>query len=774
MHSCVYVLSFLFISLWSVFGALAASIIVDDRDPSVTLTGTWARGAGAAQEYLQTTSSSTVAGSTMKFKFNGADVAIFATINPGTATSFSFAIDGGTPQVFTATATTVTQFHSNIFIANTLSEGAHTLVITQTNAGTNVGIDYFLVVPGASSDLINETLFADDQDSAIQYTGSWSDSVGTDQDLQGTLHGAATKGSTASLVFDGTAIIVYGSIPQGSSGAVASFSIDGQTISTYTIASDLVFANSVAANQVLFSQNRLTAGQHTLVMTAEAANVLFFDYTTITGFVDLSTLSSTAATQSTSQPSSTSQSAKSTASQSSSVASSDTLSFGALPTTSGSGTTSSSSASVTGTNSSDAASTSTSRHTSNGAVVGGAIAGVAVLLGGIIFLCLRQRRRRNNSMVRSKIESQFDRNGDGGFMPSSNLTYSAYATEGAAETANSPFPFLAAHRDQQQAQTPLSPYFVQDPRPASRVWTMPSSSVVGERNEVTPFSSYAPAPQQSRFSNGLALVSPHSPPRSPATSPPPLPQTPYRDMSPAPRIATPVVSLPVSSSSAHPLDNGTAAPEGALSRAQTLGAQSIASASGRNTMSNGIWLSAQSNDEGYYDLGILSPDLRTPGPADRPTTLARGPSTVKSLDWRTTMQTEAANRTSFAPSMMSEASLPYADSSAPPVPALPASVASSSHVGVPLPVPGLTTMPTPSGSSRSGMTEKQQLAAAWAARDRLQVREADAASRLSSVSAMSSTQNIGMRMLSGDDADLAHPHDDFRPPPSYSPAPTPF
>lgn len=121
-------------------------------------------------------------------------------------------------QIFSLDNTTTTQtriiesanvFHQELFASPPLEYGPHTLTISESNVSALfpalTTLDYFLITRAPGDDLTGQTLFYDDTDPAFTYSGEWSPSDGTDQDMQSTLHGATTTGSTVSFDFNGKA-----------------------------------------------------------------------------------------------------------------------------------------------------------------------------------------------------------------------------------------------------------------------------------------------------------------------------------------------------------------------------------------------------------------------------------------------------------------------------------------------------------------------------------------------------------------------------------------
>jgi len=88
-----------------------------------------------------------------------------------------------------------------------LGAGLHTLNISLADSsGMAWYLDYFIYTPSApsSESLKGAQFFFDDVDPAFQYSGAWSTSDGTQEDMQATLHTALTLNSSVSLLFTGT------------------------------------------------------------------------------------------------------------------------------------------------------------------------------------------------------------------------------------------------------------------------------------------------------------------------------------------------------------------------------------------------------------------------------------------------------------------------------------------------------------------------------------------------------------------------------------------
>ncbi|KAJ7342958.1 hypothetical protein DFH08DRAFT_650820, partial [Mycena albidolilacea] len=109
---------------------------VDERDPLVHYVGSWTL-TGAPLEFRGTTKFSNTAGSTASFSFEGTSIVVYgsvAAINPPKA-SMSFVVDNSVSGSYTPSGNMSADVHHQALWASpTMSNGSHTLVITQTAA----------------------------------------------------------------------------------------------------------------------------------------------------------------------------------------------------------------------------------------------------------------------------------------------------------------------------------------------------------------------------------------------------------------------------------------------------------------------------------------------------------------------------------------------------------------------------------------------------------------------------------------------------------------
>ncbi|KDR79448.1 hypothetical protein GALMADRAFT_277838 [Galerina marginata CBS 339.88] len=130
------------------------------------------------------------------------------------------------------------------------------------------------------------TSIIDDQDhSRVQYTGNWVRG-GTSHEHAGTVASSTTVGDSFTVAFNGTSVSVHGTIDSLSRGVVTSYSVDGAQAAQVTST-----AGSGDTYNVLFWQSpTLTSKQHNLVVKMVQVNAnagpgegtIWFDYFQIT------------------------------------------------------------------------------------------------------------------------------------------------------------------------------------------------------------------------------------------------------------------------------------------------------------------------------------------------------------------------------------------------------------------------------------------------------------------------------------------------------------
>ncbi|GJE87524.1 hypothetical protein PsYK624_036070 [Phanerochaete sordida] len=215
----------------------------------------------------------------------------------------------------------------------------------------------------------------DDTDPSISYSSGWL-RVTTDAEYNDTKTGANAAGMTATFVFNGTEIEVYGSLGSWDvyGVPVSTYEIDGLPGTQTTYTAPLITPGTFSSHVLFYRSPPLSAAEHTLVITdtnGTAPSVYWLDY------IIYAPSSGVALAATSSSQGSTSQTSSSTSSSSLAASSSTT----------------SSSSSSSGSPTSLPAKASTSHA---GAIAGGVVGGVAFLAALVLLLfwfCYRKRPR---------------------------------------------------------------------------------------------------------------------------------------------------------------------------------------------------------------------------------------------------------------------------------------------------------------------------------------------------------------------------------------------
>ena len=127
--------------------------------------------------------------------------ATIGTVSPPQS-SLTFLLDNSISGTYTpASGQTAVIYHEALWASPTLSEGEHTLVITQTAAQSQgvIFLDYILYNT-TSADV--RSFFIDDRDPRVIYTPPWQ-MFGSSPDFQHTSQGTTKAGDSLSLQFEG-------------------------------------------------------------------------------------------------------------------------------------------------------------------------------------------------------------------------------------------------------------------------------------------------------------------------------------------------------------------------------------------------------------------------------------------------------------------------------------------------------------------------------------------------------------------------------------------
>ncbi|KAG6864483.1 hypothetical protein C0991_009206 [Blastosporella zonata] len=184
----------------------------------------------------------------------------FWTINA--PSSFQVIVDGGQP--------TDIQYRRQGFLVNStytspiLEDTEHTIQVLGLAAGY---LDYATVKMGNRAPLLGQTVVVDEDDTSITYRGDWSENsnkIGSGSYSARMPYGGSTSetqqpGSSATFVFSGTSVSVFGAPPDDAINI--QFTLDGTP-------SNRSFVKNIGAalHYTFFSVDSLSTGDHVLEM----------------------------------------------------------------------------------------------------------------------------------------------------------------------------------------------------------------------------------------------------------------------------------------------------------------------------------------------------------------------------------------------------------------------------------------------------------------------------------------------------------------------------
>ncbi|RDB17765.1 hypothetical protein Hypma_001114 [Hypsizygus marmoreus] len=108
----------------------------------------------------------------------------------------------------------------------------------------------------------------DDSDPNVSYSGDWSEVNSSTSNTSWHWHFTKASGATATLVFNGSTVDVYGGAPFPSTDpAVSRYTIDGVDLGTTNTTNEVNGPATVSWAQLIFHSPPLDDGQHTLTVT---------------------------------------------------------------------------------------------------------------------------------------------------------------------------------------------------------------------------------------------------------------------------------------------------------------------------------------------------------------------------------------------------------------------------------------------------------------------------------------------------------------------------
>ncbi|RXK36985.1 hypothetical protein M231_05749 [Tremella mesenterica] len=368
--------------------------------------------AGYVDYYGQTFMGTQTAGNSFSFTFHAEAVYMYGSkwYNHG---YYSVSLDGGQAQYSNGNTDGTRYFQQCLYSATGLSTGSHTIVVTNTpNMQPQTGEIWFdldfIVLTLPTTSQIHSTTF-DDPSSAFTYSdnGGWSQTTHSS-------HSTDTTGSSVSFSFTGSSVQVFGQV--GPQNGNYSISLDQVVEQPY----NGTHGTTIGVTS-LYLASGLSDSPHTLVITNIAndrGSLLDINYAIVNSSLT-PTSSSIVPSTALSNVSSVVQSSSTTTTTSfddSSISSSSPGSTATSSSTSSSSTASGAAAAVwadktssgsseipppqrTGDIAAISAQTSTTRSGDVGAVVGGTVAAVVLLILAMILGVWLWRRRRRRGQI---------------------------------------------------------------------------------------------------------------------------------------------------------------------------------------------------------------------------------------------------------------------------------------------------------------------------------------------------------------------------------------
>ncbi|RDB15053.1 hypothetical protein Hypma_005450 [Hypsizygus marmoreus] len=329
------------------------AIVLDDSDPRIRYVGQgWFQDMGSQDEfgtYGQTynrTSHGTKSNDSLVFSFEGTSVKLFGTTNlvDTNSTRYDPKWECFVDKVSIG-ATEPFAYHENNWLlceTSNLPVGAHEFTLNISTGGTTFWVDYLHYTPSPSTSDTSTIVVVENNDSAIVYDSSW-------QSLAGLANATSTQGSQVTFNFTGSKLTWYGYVPvelphNASSGT---YTIDGGSPTSFALHGLAPYDGTSTYNQIFFTTPDLPEGAHSLHVTYDGNSQL----TPLTlDYIYLTTRSPQATSNSTSLP--------------------------------------------------PHLTSSSTHHSPVGAIVGGTIAGVAVILLGLVaFVWWRRKRKTTHATV---------------------------------------------------------------------------------------------------------------------------------------------------------------------------------------------------------------------------------------------------------------------------------------------------------------------------------------------------------------------------------------
>jgi hypothetical protein len=232
--------------------------LIDDDDLGIVYTGDWysslLRGDGDLNDGVHATEAN---GASASYTFTGTGISVISEKDSNEG-NMEVYIDGSDKGAFSADSSGL-EAQQTIYSVSGLAAGGHTLKIVK-DSGT-----YMLL------DGLDVTRTINDNDAAVDYTGSWYDQSDRGLgDYDNDVHATTANGDEVTVTFYGSAIS-YLTEKYSDEGTIG-VSLDGTSEGTVNAS-----ATTRSAQQVLYSVHGLTVGRHTLTLTKESGTYMLVD-----------------------------------------------------------------------------------------------------------------------------------------------------------------------------------------------------------------------------------------------------------------------------------------------------------------------------------------------------------------------------------------------------------------------------------------------------------------------------------------------------------------
>ncbi|KAF9474029.1 hypothetical protein BDN70DRAFT_936975 [Pholiota conissans] len=331
----------------------------------------------------------------MSMSFQGTSIAFIGNTPPqGLSQSGTVSIDGGAVTAFSY-GSTKPPAYIQWYQSPTLSDANHTITVDRLD-GT--ALDMVLITVGPNTPLAGNKVFIDNNDPALQYSGSWAESTdgfnaGSLPDgvpIGGSTQRTTTVGDAMTFQFTGTSVSVYGIFSWANIGSISvTYTLDGvDAAQSYPVTSSSpqhVSGDGEASNFLFYSNDNLSSSAHTLILKiTDIENQIFaLDYVvyspSFSSFATMPNLTSVSTTTTSTFPNS---------------GSVTTPTFSGITTT------------TTQASSSQTANMNT-KSSPIGAIIGGVVGGLVVLVFGVfIFFCVRRRQSKGGVHLHPSVEQR--------------------------------------------------------------------------------------------------------------------------------------------------------------------------------------------------------------------------------------------------------------------------------------------------------------------------------------------------------------------------------